>query len=100
MDVPPIHSVVGPSPVAAAAAYARQAHLSPAQAHLVEAKARASETPDERAVHGDPIALAHVSAEAQRQTPVTADKVEPAAPLPHPATSHEPGKGTRIDVYD
>ena len=98
MNIEPINSVVGVSPATASAEYARQAHLSPSQAHLAESQARAAETPEQLADGGDPIAIAQVSAEAQRLTPASSRHLEP--PLPHPATTHEPGKGERIDVYD
>ena len=98
MEIEPVAGIVSVPPAAAAAAYARQAHLSPSQARLAAATAREQETPAERAADGDPIAIAHVADDVARATPDRARALEPA--LPHAAATHEPGKGDRIDVYD
>lgn len=105
MEIEAIAGVVGTPPAAGVAAYAREQHLSPSQAGLAAARAREQETPAERAADGDRLAQAHLAAEAERATPDRDRGLEPpraaaVVPLPHPATTHEPGKGDRIDVYD
>lgn len=97
MEIEAIAGISGVSPVTAAADYARDHHLSPTQSGLAVARAREQETTAERAADGDPIAKAQLAAEAERATPDASRGLEP---LPHPATTHEPGKGDRIDVYD
>ena len=104
MEVEPISSVAGLSPAAVAAEAAHAAHLSPAAVHLAASKAKLTETPQERAAAGDPIAQAHVAQEQALTTPISAQGLQPteaAQLLPaHPAGGHEPGKGELIDVYD
>jgi hypothetical protein len=104
MEVDPISSTVGVSPVTAAAAYAHQAHLSPAQTHLAESHAKEGETPEQLAAAGDPLAIVHLEQAAAAITPVRSQGLEPAhhaaVPADHAPGAHEPGKGDLIDVYD
>ncbi len=57
------------------------------------------ETLQQRADHGDPIALDQLAREEAQLTPIRSQGLEPAH-LPHGAGATEPGKGGLIDVYD
>ena len=99
MEIEPIASVDGLTGVPASEAllldYLHQLHASPAQIALAEAQAKSSETTEELAEDGDPIALLRLQQDEDRSTP--------AAVIPHPdhpTGPHEDGKGDVIDIYD
>jgi hypothetical protein len=104
MQIEPISSVGGVSvpavsPVEPPTESGHPANQSPAQLALAEAHAKESQTLEQRASDGDPIALAQLAEDQKQITPIDSQQLLPPHPQ-HPPGAHEPGKGNLIDIYD
>ncbi len=109
MEIEPIASADGSTAVPAfetsLIAYLHQLHAPAAQIALAEAQAEATETTEQLAEEGDPIALLQLAKDDSAATParVAASVQQPKHPdrhLPGDHGIHEDGKGNSIDIYD
>jgi hypothetical protein len=99
MQIQPISNVGGVSVPAVPAEYGHLADGSPAQIALAQALAKESETVEQRASDGDPIALAQLAEDEKRLTPIDSQQLLPP-PLEQTVRANETGKGIRIDIYE
>jgi hypothetical protein len=99
MAIEPIGSVGGVALPVIPAEFGHLADGSAAQLALAQALAKESQTIEQRANDGDPIALAQLAEDEKRLIPIDSQQLLPP-PLEHPTGAHEPGKGILIDIYD
>lgn len=99
MAIQSISNVGGVAVPLVAAEFGHLADGSAAQLALAQALSKESETVEQLASDGDPIALAQLAEDEKRLIPIDSQQLLPP-PLEHPTGAHESGKGILIDIYD
>jgi hypothetical protein len=99
MAIEPISNIGGVAVPVIPPEYAHLAGGSAAQVNLAQALAKETQTTEQRANDGDPIALAQLAEDEKNLIPIDSQQLLPP-PLEHPTGATEPGKGNIIDIYD